>query len=126
MSEPVTPPPAAPPATPPPQNTHDLPGMGFKLPWLGAGVGAAAGAGLDLLSGRPRNWRRTLRKSLTGAATGIGGELGLRLGGELARRHSVAGGGPEMAAMTPLVTGGLGAGAGYLLGRERPDDEDDE
>lgn len=113
-------------ATLPPQATHDLPGMGFKIPWLGAGAGLAAGAGLDLLSGKPRNWRRTLRKGLTGAATGVGTELGLRLGGELARRHSVAGGGPTAAAVTPVVTGGLGAAAGYLLGRERPRDEDDE
>ncbi len=119
MSEPVTPPPVA------PAPGGDLASMGLRVPWLGAAIGGLGAAGYDAYRNGTGNWRRSLRKGLTGAATGVGAELGLGLGGELARRHSVAGGGFESAALTPLISGAAGAGAGYLLSRER-DDEGDE
>lgn len=108
---------------PAPAPDHSLSGMGLKLPWMGAGAGALIAGGADLLSGRPRNWRRTLRKGLTGAAAGVGGELGLRLGGELARRHAVAGGGPATVGLTPVIGGLGGAAAGYFAARDNDEDE---
>lgn len=111
------------PVVPEPQS---LSALGIGLPWMGAAAGGFVGAGADLISGRPSNWRRTLRKGLTGAAAGVGGELGLRLGGELARRHAVAGGGPVAVGLTPVI-GALGGGAaGYFAARDHDDDEAEE
>ena len=104
---------------------HDIPGMGIGIPWAGAGLGAAAGIGLDAYRNGFRNWRRSLRKGLTGAATGVGAQLGLQLGGELARRHAVAGGGPLATGVTPVIGALGGAASGYLLGKEHGDDEEE-
>jgi hypothetical protein len=99
--------------------------MGIGIPWAGAGLGAAAGIGLDAYRNGFRNWRRSLRKGLTGAATGVGAQLGLQLGGELARRHAVAGGGPLATGVTPVIGALGGAASGYLLGKEHGDDEEE-
>jgi hypothetical protein len=123
MSTPVAPVTPAPPAGEP---AHNLGTLGLRLPWLGAAAGLAGGVGLDASRHGFKNWRRSLRKGLQGAATGVGAELGLRLGGELARRHSVAGGGSLAAGVTPLVTGLAGGAGGYALGSRLDQDDDDE
>ena len=117
--------PAAPPVTPAPQG-GGLADAGLHMPWLGAGIGAAVGAGGDIALHGYKNWRRSLRRGLTGAATGVGAQLGMGLGGELARRHAIAGGDDVTVGATPVIGTLAGAGAGYALTRDHSEDEDDE
>ena len=110
-----------------PSTGGTLADAGLHAPWLGAGVGAALGAGGDLALNGFKNWRRTLRRGLTGAATGVGAQLGLGLGGELARRHAINGGSDVSTGVVPVLGTLAGAGAGYALSHDRsPEGEEDD
>lgn len=84
------------------------------LPWRGAALGAGAGALYNLLYGDEDD--STLRSALRGALVGAGGEYGVRVGGEAARRHALHGGSGLTTGLAPLLATGLGAGAGGILG----------
>jgi hypothetical protein len=87
-----------------------------QLPWRGALVGGLGGLAYNYLFDDDED-ASPVASALAGAAAGIGGEYGLRAGGELARRHAQHGGSGLAVGATPVATTALGAGAGLGLAR---------
>lgn len=128
----------------PPVPVYDLPtpnptpgvglgeSLGMGMPWRGALLGGLGlGAYRYFTAKKGDRLRDTMKGAITGALGGAGTELGAGLGGEIARRHAVYGGGTPMET-TGITAGGtlggagLGLGSAYLLNQFLSRDGEDE
>jgi hypothetical protein len=88
--------------------------LGIGVPWKGAVAGGLGLAAWNYLRAKKDKGRAAFNGAITGALGGAGTQLGMNVGGELARRHAVHGGSAAATASTAI--GGTAAGAGAGLG----------